>query len=369
MAADTEGTSPAASEEAPPTRAELIERLETLRGRPLISVITSTRTGYSWSLADDLIPVIYKHLEQLRAERDCEQLDLYLHTNGGDTTFPWRLMSLLREFAKKGVDLLVPHRCFSAGTLVALGADKVVMHPMGVLGPTDTMINGPFNPTDPEGEPLPIPVEDVLSYIEWVKADVGIRHEDELVRALGYLTETVQPLALGTVKRSTLQSKMIGAKLLNIRSEAVDQHHAEEIVSTLAQRLFYHGHPISRTEARDDLHMKWVDDAPDHIAAAMWDLYESYAEDMQLHRDFLVTREALATLGKLPERPKYKGNEEPPPEVTEVELDPLQLAWVESRGRADCREQNITVDLTRSARGMISSSYVIRSSGGWDRRR
>jgi ClpP class serine protease len=43
-------------------------------------------------------------------------------------------MSLLREKVKD-VAILIPQAAFSAATLMALGADEIVMHPCGNLGP------------------------------------------------------------------------------------------------------------------------------------------------------------------------------------------------------------------------------------------
>lgn len=185
------------------SRISQIERLQEVRGgRRLITYITSTRPNGSGMMANDAIRVLYEHVRALGVSKDNgDKLDLFLHTDGGESTVPWRLMSLLHEYAEE-VSLLVPHHAYSAGTLTALGADEVVMHPMGILGPTDTSLYGPYNPRTKEGRPLPIEVEDVGSYIEWVKNDVGIRHEDELVQALEFLAKEVHPLALGNVKRS-----------------------------------------------------------------------------------------------------------------------------------------------------------------------
>ncbi len=45
-------------------------------------------------------------------------------------------MSLLRERFKK-VSVLIPYVAYSAATLLALGADEIVMHPFSNLGPVD----------------------------------------------------------------------------------------------------------------------------------------------------------------------------------------------------------------------------------------
>ena len=63
-------------------------------------------------------------------------MDLLLVSNGGDPVVSWRIISLLRERFKK-VGVLLPYQAYSAATLVALGADDIVMHPFSNLGPVE----------------------------------------------------------------------------------------------------------------------------------------------------------------------------------------------------------------------------------------
>src|SRR5438128_1351792 len=121
-----------------PTRADRVSQIEALQAArgdtTVISYVTSTRGQLEGQMAMDAIPVIHRHLEAISTDRDDTKIDLFLHTNGGDGTVPWRLVTLIREYCGE-FSVLVPHRAFSAGTLTALGADKVIMHPMGMLGP------------------------------------------------------------------------------------------------------------------------------------------------------------------------------------------------------------------------------------------
>lgn len=351
-------------------RQELIKRLQEVRGgRRVITYVTSSRPGGGGLgyMGPDAIPVIYRHLQSLGlSTADKQPLDLFLHTLGGENTVPWRLMSLLREYASD-VALLVPHYAFSAGTLAALGADKVIMHPMGVLGPTDTSVTGSYNPVWTDKRPKPIAVEDVRSYIEWVKEDVGIRHEDELVQALGFLAgDRVHPLALGLVKRSVLQSRLMGEKLLKLRDPKLTDHDIEDLVEGLAARLFYHGHPINRKEARDDLKLEWVDDAAAEVADAMWELYSAYDREMELSKEFSPLMVSIEANGGLPERPVYTSPGEPAPTVAEVELD-LPIVCIESEPRRDWQTEHWTSTILRQGDGSAEVHYVVESSC-WEQR-
>jgi hypothetical protein len=324
-------------------------------------------------MALDVVPLIYRHLRELSVVPEKPRIDLFIHSNGGDSTVPWRLVNLIREFASE-FNVLVPHHAFSAATLTALGADTVVMHPMGMLGPIDPTVTTPYNPANPENptQRLGISVEDVASYISLVRDDVGIRHEEELVKAFELLARKVHPLALGTVKRSTSQSRMLGEKLLRKRTQNdLDDHSIKELVEKLASQLFYHGHPISRREAIDDIKLPFVKEAEGDVAEAMWALYETYVEDMQLEEPFNAVALGLAQTGPLalPSAPQMGAPGQYTPttiSVANAQLGPYSGARVESTARSDRNAITFDVVLTRDWTGEITAKLSILATG-WER--
>ncbi len=340
----------------PLDRLGLIDVVQRSRsGSVVIAYVTSTRPNLESQMAMDVVPIVYEHLRMIRTGPADTKIDLFLHTNGGEGVVPWRLVTLLREFCSR-LTVLVPHRAFSAGTLVAMGADEVLMHPMGMLGPIDPTIITPFNPPNPQNpnERLGISVEDVASYIDLVKEDVGIRHEDELVQAFKILAEQVNPLALGSVKRSTSQSRMMGEKLIRRSAVAGDQRSITDVVEKLASSLYYHGHPINRQEAREDLGLNVVD-PPQPVADAMWALYEAYAADMQLDVPFNPMTEATGGgAPAIPNPPQVLPSGQVIPSVPTVAsrvVGPYTMVRVESMVRSDRFLVDLDVVATRDWNG------------------
>jgi len=159
---------------------------------------------------------------------------------------------------------------------------------MGNLGPIDPSVANIFNPANPlsPGQLAPISVEDVSAFFKLVKDEVGINHEDELIQALAALTEKVHPLALGNVQRSHHQARMMARKLLKLHMvKDAEEHEISQLIENLKSNLFYHGHPINRKEAKDDLKLKVVDAPPD-LEALMWKLYLEYEAELRLNEAF-----------------------------------------------------------------------------------
>lgn len=362
------------------TRRDLIQRLQKARNNRLtIAYITSTRPNHEIQIADDAFRIIYEHL------RGAEELakngvDLFIHSNGGSGTVPWRIATLIRQYTQKFA-VVVPHHAFSAATLIALGADEIVMHKMGCLGPIDPSVANIFNPPHPlmPGQLASISVEDVSAFFKLVKDEVGITHEDELVQAFIALTDKIHPLALGNVQRSHNQSRLMAQKLLKLHmlSES-EEHEITQIIENLKSNLFYHGHPINREEAKKDLKLKVVVPSAE-IESLMWELYLQYEGELKLNEPFNPVRElelkavpqspptpfttqqiveqmkALAALGiglgTIPEDRLVKLAAAMIPFVgggsaatAKVTLDPIRGAYIESDARCDVFKTDLRLE-------------------------
>ncbi len=278
-------------------RIALIRKIEELRGSTVMCFLTSVRENVMSVIADDSVRVFFDHL-LLLPSRPISKLDIFLCSNGGSGTVPWRLVSLFREYAKS-FNVLIPYRAYSAATLIALGADEIVMHPFAELGPIDPTVSNEFNPSEQNtGRRLGISVEDVKAYITFIKTTVGITHEDELIRAVEALTRRVHPLALGNVERFLAQSRMVAKKILRTHMPETEEHTMEEIIENMASKLYFHGHPINRQEAKDELRLKVNLELPPGLESAIWDLYKEYDVEFQNRVIFNPMGDLAALVGQ-----------------------------------------------------------------------
>jgi hypothetical protein len=235
-------------------------------------------------MATDAIPFFYEHLRNI--ERT-EKLDLFIYSQGGDTIVPWRFITLARERCKQ-LAILIPYKAHSAATMLALGADEIIMGEMGELSPIDPSIGTPFNPRKDDqtkGPPIEISVEDVAGFFNFAKDRLNITSEDNLIQALGMLIQKLHPLALGSVYRSHALIRMIARKMLAIHmKEATDEPLISQIVDNLAEKLYYHNYVIGRQEAKS-LGLKVVN-PPEKLEEKLWNLYKAYQSEMGLGETF-----------------------------------------------------------------------------------
>jgi hypothetical protein len=69
-------------------------------------------------------------------------LDLILHTPGGETAATESIVHYLRKMFDGDIRAIVPQLAMSAGTMIALACNTIVMGKQSSLGPIDPQING-----------------------------------------------------------------------------------------------------------------------------------------------------------------------------------------------------------------------------------
>jgi ATP-dependent protease ClpP protease subunit len=91
----------------------------------------------AWIDSDD-IPAFAEALASLG---DLDQLTLIINGPGGDGTVAEKMIELCREYCKGGhFRVAIPNRAKSAATIIALGADEIIMGYCSELGPIDAQI-------------------------------------------------------------------------------------------------------------------------------------------------------------------------------------------------------------------------------------
>lgn len=287
-------------------RVPLYQEMERLRARPLLVYVTSSRANAHAQIAGDVVPEFLEQLQALPA--NCRELDLLLVSNGGDPTVAWRVVSLIRERVDK-FSVLVPQAAFSAATLIALGADEIVMHPHGNLGPTDPqiMVNR-RNQGNGLSENIPFGSEDLGAFLKFARESVGLTDQAQLKDVFLKFCEEVGTVAIGVAARSSQLGVVMGEKLLQLHMTGdSNKQKARSISEKLTRDYFHHGYPVSKSEAKE-IGLKVAKDNP-KIEALMWQIWTNLSDELVLRQPFnpvtLIAKDPACAgfLTPLPEAP------------------------------------------------------------------
>jgi hypothetical protein len=229
----------------------LIEAIQRKRaGRKLLCVVFNEALPLPTILAPPAILPFGKLLSRLGK---LPKLDLFLRSTGGITEVPWRMVSLLREFAEE-LGVIVPTFALSGATHIALAADDLLLTPFSMLGSVDPTRNHPLLPKDAEGKPIPVSVQDLKHCIQFIQEQLGQSYSNQnLALIISELFKYVNPLAIGALEQSYSLSKLITRKVLQTRKTPLSEEQVGKIEELLAGKYFSHSFPISRSEVESEL--------------------------------------------------------------------------------------------------------------------
>lgn len=264
-------------------RYELINKIQEKRKSKLIIYITGDRTGLETKIATDSFPMINRHLSKLGQQ---ESIDLFLYSTGGMTIAGYSLVNLLREFCNK-FSVIIPFKALSCATLIALGADEILMTKMGQLSPVDPSITHPLGPTvEIPGQPKrisPVNVEDINGFINLTKKELKLEKEESRQKIIEILSSKINPIVLGAIYRVSEQIEFLGKSLMKYHTE--DENKISVTIDTLIKHRFSHDYIISKREAKDILKLNIIDLDLD-LENDVLELFDAYNDIIMMDKPY-----------------------------------------------------------------------------------
>lgn len=259
-------------------RDQLIRKIEEHRESRVISYIVGDRPNNTAQISEDAVRPMYDHLLEIG---QVPNIDLFLYSIGGLTEVPWRIVSMIREFVSERFSVIIPYKAMSAATMIAMGADEILIGRKGELGPIDPTLSISRGSVDGTVVQDQVAVEDIMSYIRFVKA-TGLSDQSALAPLLMQLADKLDPKILGQLDRAHSHIRDVGRKLLTSRADdyRLEAAIVDQIIDALSETTYQHGHAIGRKEARQ-IGLK-VQQPDAEMEKVMWDLYVSYEELLRL---------------------------------------------------------------------------------------
>lgn len=246
-------------------RLSLLKSIEKMRNSRIITYI-------SYSPMDDsiLIP-LYK---QLCSIGKTERIDLFLNSYGGAVDTPYKIVNLLREFCDY-FSVIIPFVAKSAATMIAIGADEIVMGPISELGPIDPMVRHPIY------NDLWVPVQSIRLCIDFMENKLSQSKDERITSTvLGHISDKLDPWIVGDYEKSIKASYQYAEALLEKNMFKTSKDRAKSVTKIMTEKYFSHGYCINRNEAHDELGLNIVF-ADGDLWDIIWALYLAYDDYMQ----------------------------------------------------------------------------------------
>jgi hypothetical protein len=211
-----------------------LESIERARGSRVL-VIAAT------NLDLDLLPVLHERLGDIAPAGG---LDVLLYCRGGQIGAARRIAMLLHDFAGR-LSFIVPDRCESAGTLLALAGLEILASPVAVFSPVDPQLQAGVAG---DSGPGAIAAEDVRLFGEMAERWFGIGSEEAGVNALSILSASIFPTTLAAFYRATLEVEAICAELLALGMPESPAEARAAAGAALIRGHHSHGFPLAPSD-------------------------------------------------------------------------------------------------------------------------
>ena len=229
------------------TRQPLYKQIEQSRDTKVLSFVTGERQGFQSQIASDAVEPFVSILDNIGPTK---RISLIIETNGGSTSAAWRIINVIRSFCDQ-LEVIVINKSMSAGTLMSLGANKIVMTKQAVLGPIDPSLeNHPLSPSvviNGSSQNVPVSAEAIRGYIDEVKKDVT--DQDAIAAIWKDLATQIHPLVLGQIFRLGEQIRKLAKDL--IANQVSDTGIQDSIIQILCSDSGSHDYTINRKKAED----------------------------------------------------------------------------------------------------------------------
>jgi hypothetical protein len=213
----------------------LLRQMAQVLGGPVVAYWNNPRG----SVCHSDVVALYDVLVRLGQH---ETIYLFLKSDGGSGQVALRLINVLRQRCRRLV-ALVPLECASAATMIALGADRILMGPTAYLTAVDTSLNHALSPLDRDNDRVNVSLDELNRVIRLWRAEQGDTAENPYKALYQY----VHPLVIGAVDRAESLSIMLCRELLAYH--VGDAALVERIAATLNGKYPSHSYPILLDEA------------------------------------------------------------------------------------------------------------------------
>jgi hypothetical protein len=223
----------------------------------------------------------------LDALGDVGSIDLLIHSPGGFGEVAEKIVQMCRSCCRDRFRVIVPNYAKSAATMIALGADAIVMGDRSELGPIDPQYSIAVGGVEQliSGQSFIQAFDDAQ---KWVK-ELAAEGESPVGMLQSLATSTMEPAFIEHCRRGVAFSRDVAWHFLEqyqlpalfhakgeTRSTATLRKKAKRAAENLlsANTRFSHGRLIGPEEARDDvgLHVELLD-RHDPLWMAYWELY------------------------------------------------------------------------------------------------
>ena len=216
-------------------RQEKLEKISSLKSRNVISYYSGwlkNPEAPNIQINDNDINALMNAVYKLDSSKG---LDIILHTPGGDIAATESIVNYLQSVFPNNIRAIIPQLSMSAGTMIALSCNSIIMGKQSSLGPIDPQFGG-------------IACQGILD--EYQRAITAISVNPNALGLWQTIISKYHPTLIGDCENAVKWSKELASKWLQRVNVNITMNDVEELFISHANS-YSHSRHISRDECKN----------------------------------------------------------------------------------------------------------------------
>lgn len=216
-------------------RQEKLEKISSLTSRNVISYYSGwlkNPEAPNIQINDNNINALMNAVYKLDSSKG---LDIILHTPGGDIAATESIVNYLQSVFSNNIRAIIPQLSMSAGTMIALSCNSIIMGKQSSLGPIDPQFGG-------------IACQGILD--EYQRAITAISANPDALGLWQTIISKYHPTLIGDCENAVKWSKELASKWLQRVNVNITMNDVEELFISHANS-YSHSRHISRDECKN----------------------------------------------------------------------------------------------------------------------
>ncbi len=245
---------------------KLLEEISTMRRNPIFAILYSSYSPIQREHVDRVFTKFREITSQTNIN-NLNEIDIVVHTLGGDADAAFHLGYVIQKYVEElenekqgkgiNINIIVPRIAKSAGTLLSLCGDKIILTRISELGPIDPQIRSERG-VYVSAKTMRDSLKQVLEIITELSSRKSQGSKENIRRAVENLLHRIPVTEMGHYESlmrhvSKLAKELLSNRMLRIRSvepkdkskNKKDEINIDEIVAKLVRGYEYHGYVLT----------------------------------------------------------------------------------------------------------------------------
>jgi len=277
----------------------ILDEISKMRGNPIFAILYSSYSPIQREHVNRIFTKFRTAISQSNIN-DLSEIDIVIHTLGGDADAAFHLGYVIQKYVEElegkiledkkrrgiNINIIVPRIAKSAGTLLSLCGNKIILTRTSELGPIDPQIRSERG-VYVSAKTMRDSLKQVLEIITELKSEKEQGSKENVRKAVEDLLHRIPVTEMGHYESLMRHvSRLAGELLSNRMLKDTSKDKINDIVAKLVRGYEYHGYVLTYWHLKN-MNLK-CELAPDELEEKLLNIYQRLEEIERIVSTYLL---------------------------------------------------------------------------------